>query len=196
MIQIDKSPKFPANTGWSVNLSYRPREVTDAIKNMLAETLIRNDNAIRQLLRQCKDKWIFAVTVGQDNMYLKVFDPTEVAKAHQHPISSAINRARTSFFEIDRDLNIRQLSEERVDDVMRTAPMIYADRALKSTEIRTCDAIQRTMMDTNRVCPTLEATIPGLVLRHLPGCRPLPDEDEFRQDFPLDSIDTDNESIS
>lgn len=145
MYRHAKAPTVPANTSWTVSLPFRPRNVPDAIKNMLAETLIRNDKGIHQLLRQCKDKWIFAVTMGHDAMYLKIFDPTEVDTGSNRAASSAINRPATSFFEIDRDLNIRQLASERADRVMQTYPMLYTERSLKQSEITMCNSIERSM---------------------------------------------------
>lgn len=148
MYRNPKAPKFATNYNWvTSNMSgYKPRDVTDAIRNMLCETLVRNDTAFRQVLRQCKEKWILAVTLGKDTIALKIYDPEEVSQSHKHPMSSSVVRRLTSFFEIDRKLDIRQLTTEEVDAVMRTAPMLYADRALKPDEVSTCDMIERNIM--------------------------------------------------
>ena len=161
-----KAPTFGANYNWVTTHmhGYKPRYVTDVIRNMLCETLVRNDTAFRQVLRQCKDTWILAVTLGKDTISLKIFDTAEVDDPKYRPISSSVVRDLTSFFEIDRELNIRQLTSERVDRVMRTAPMLYADRCLKASEISTCDSIERSMMQ-----PAENATVPVSISSRVAG---------------------------
>lgn len=139
---------FPSNTGWVTSdmHAFKPREVTEVIKQQLCEGLIKNDDQIRQMLRSCKDSWYFAVTLGEKTLSLKIYDPQQVNDPSYRPMSSAVNRPRTTFFEIDRLLNIRQLTTEETDRLMRTAPLMYCDRCLKREEIRLCDQIQGTIM--------------------------------------------------
>jgi hypothetical protein len=142
-----KAPNFATNYGWVTSnmTAFKPRYVNEVVRNMLCQTLILNDAAFRQVLRQCKGKWILAVTLGKDTVSMKIYDPADVDQSHQHPISSSVARHLTSFFEIDRNFDMRPLTSDRVDEVMRTAPMLYADRSLKQSEVDTCDGIERAM---------------------------------------------------
>ncbi len=140
---------FPTNYGWISHNShtFRPRECDEAAKQLIAATLVRNDTHIRHLLRQCQNRWIFVVTVGQDTIHLNIYDPQEVRDQHKKPlVSSPVNRARAVFLEIDRNLELRYLDPAEIDQVMTTAPFLYSSRSLKPSEIRICDSLQRSLM--------------------------------------------------
>lgn len=145
---IARPVSFPTNYGWISHNShaFRPRECDEAAKQLIAATLVRNDTHIRHLLRQCQDRWIFVVTVGQETIYLNIYDPKEVRDPHRKPLtSSSVNRARAVFLEIDRNLELRQLDPAEIDQVMTTAPFLYSSRSLKPSEIRICDSLQRSL---------------------------------------------------
>lgn len=140
-----KAPIFPTNYGWTTTSmhSYKPRDVNAAVKKMIAETLIKGDKKFEHVLRQCQTSWILAITVGKDVLHLRIYDPADVDGGTNKVLSTSLNLPRTHFLEINRNKDIRELSAERLERVVLTAPILYADRCLRPEEIRLCDVYKR-----------------------------------------------------
>lgn len=146
MFKHPNAPTFPKNYGWvtSKTHNFKPRDVNDGVRRMIAEMLIKGDAKFEHILRECKTTWILAVTLGKDTLHLRIYDPADVDGGRNQVLSTSLKMDRTVFIEINRQKDIRGLTDERIARTLTTAPMVYADRCLRPEEVRLSDQLERT----------------------------------------------------
>lgn len=143
-----KAPRFTPSYSWISNdaQAFRPREGESWLLQMIVETLLKNDKQFEQVLRQCKDGWYLAITLGHDNLHMRLYDIAEVENPKTPRVSTSLNMQRTVFLSVNRAAEFRTLEPALVATrLLHTAPMQYVSRNLKPIEVAMCNNMQRAL---------------------------------------------------
>lgn len=178
-----RSPKFAPNYGWITNdtHAFRPRDTTPEIRAMIVETLLKNDKAFEHVLRQAKNGWYIAATLGKDTLYLRIYDMAQVNDPTTPVVSTSLNMERTAFVQVtmaDKTPEYRTVDPEVVCRMLRTAPISYATRTLKPSEVHMCDTLARTLSKNWE--PSAPADVPPLTV--MPTDKPDWADDEHHEE--------------
>lgn len=134
---------FPPSYDWHSAHVFVPRVSEGPELDALAQTLLRNDNAFQHLLRQCKKRWIVALTLGAHTATIAIYDPVDVDDPLRKPLSSNLNPAMTSVFETDRYSEMKRLTPERQELVAGARPFLHAERLLKPNEVALLQTLEQ-----------------------------------------------------
>ena len=168
------TPHFPNNYSWTQpDNGYRPRPISERNRALVAQTLLRMDKDFIHLLRGCPTSWYVGVTVTQDRVELKIYDPEEVNDPNAVPRSWAPRTDQAGFLEVNKSQLFRELTAEERDRVLHTHPRFYSGRYLRPIEITMLDGLMETLG---------EKTKPAAAVRE-------DDKDETTRELSIDKVD-------
>lgn len=142
--RLKKPPAFPTNYGWVMSNAhqYRPRTCTRETYLRMCVAFLRTDPDFVHLLRQCTDRWIVSIVLGQTSVYVNLYDVAQVDDPHARTMSQPAVLEQALFLEVDRTINLTRISAERVARVKTTHPMFYAVRHLRPQDMKMLDSMQ------------------------------------------------------
>ena len=145
---VSDIPEFPVSYDWISNTSrmYAPRGADENTRRVQVEALLRADKQFQHLLRQCRDKWIVAVTIGRHTVQIQIYDPANLHKPREQRLSSSVNLLQSTVVQIDRNGIMSSMSRDDIEAAVMTYPMLYADRSLRPQEIAMLDGVETSMV--------------------------------------------------
>lgn len=140
---------FAPNASWmsSKATNYIPRNMSEVGRRISALYLMRTDDGFKHLLRQCRDKWIVALTVGKRTAHSIIYDHAAFVDKNAFRGSSAIAPGQTTVLVVDRLLNMDFVPKEDEVEATSTGGLLYASRCLTDFEIGLLDSIGRNTID-------------------------------------------------
>lgn len=134
---------FPVHYSWDVPVHsrYISRSLSPAIRHRLAALFLTNDKDFQHLTRQCEGTWYLAVNVGQDIVYLTIYDEATLAK-NESPSYPSFSRDNTAAFTFTKEGGLVDAEEHQVQRMEKSYPTMRAHRRLKLQEVAQLDVFQ------------------------------------------------------
>lgn len=122
--------EVPVNTGWffSNQHNYAPRGTTLAIHAELARLILRRDEQLREMVRNCPARWYVTVQLGRDTLHLNLYTEDEI---HSRQRCAERDLSLMAIFSVDRDMDLQSVNAELLST---SYPRHYGVRSLTSEE--------------------------------------------------------------
>ncbi len=137
MSAVRKS-EVPLNTGWffSNQHNYAPRGTTLAIHAELARLILKRDEQLRDMVRNCPARWYVTVQLGRDTLHLNLYTEDEI---HSRQRCAERDLSLMAIFSVDRDMD---LQPGRPELLATSYPRHYGVRSLTCEEKIYLNALQ------------------------------------------------------